>query len=340
MSTIIRHSKPTIGTDDEEAVAQVVLSGNLAAGPVTAQFERNIASFISMPHAIAVNSGLAALHLSLIVLGVSQYDEVIIPSLVCEALLISIKRCGATPVVVDTNPNGNISADRVSEAITPKTKAIIVPHMFGLAADIERMKEFGVPIIEDCAQSIGAEINNKRVGSFGDVSVFSFYATKMICTGEGGAIACRDADMADKISDLRSYRGHRDFGMRFAYHTTDVASAMGITQLRKISSFIARRKEIARLYRNGLPHTDALYDERSIFYRYIILLQNRDAVRNELAKVGVECGLGVLTPLSKFVPACCPQAEEIGRTSLSLPIYPSMTNDDALFVISSILECI
>lgn len=343
MSTTIKHSKPTLGIEEESAVLDIFRSGHLARGSVTSKFEQNLADLIGMPYAVAVNSGLSALHLSLRALGVGKGDRVIIPSLVCEALLLAVDFCGAIPIVVDINPeDGNISAGCIRRELNlSNVKAIIVPHMFGCPSNIEEICSLGIPVIEDCAQSIGATIGDKHVGSFGDLSVFSFYATKMICTGEGGAVLCKTKETAGILADLRTYRKRSNYHTRYGYDITDMASAIGIEQLKKLNGFIQRRKEIARYYSsvfNKIPWIRTLSNDNSVFYRYIVLTKHRDSIRYDLEQNGIECGFGVSTVLSTIVHPSCPCAENFARMSLSLPIYPLLTDSEVKHVVESIVK--
>jgi len=166
-----------------------------------------------------------------------------LPSLVCEALLFSILHSGATPVIVDVNENGNIDTSQVKKNLSEKTKAILVPHLFGLIADIENLSNIGIPLIEDCAMSLGADKNGRKSGEFGAISIFSFYATKMICTGQGGMVMTNDDSIAQKIHNFRSYKNQIKPG--FNYEMDDISATMGISQIKKIEQFVKRRKEIA-----------------------------------------------------------------------------------------------
>ena len=165
---IIPHSRPSISDSDIKAVVSVLKSGQLSQGPKVREFEKKMALLIGKKKAVAVNSGSAALHLALLALDVKKSDEVIIPSFVCSAVLNAVNYTGATAVLVDIDPlTFNISVEATKRAITRKTKAIIVPHMFGCPAEIDKLSELGIPVIEDCAQSIGANFKSQKAGSFG-----------------------------------------------------------------------------------------------------------------------------------------------------------------------------
>ncbi|MFA4932791.1 MAG: DegT/DnrJ/EryC1/StrS aminotransferase family protein, partial [Caldisericia bacterium] len=186
---MIPHSKPTLDQRDYNAVLRVLQSGQISQGEYVKRFEANLSEFVGVKGGVATNSGTSALHLALLALEVGKGDEIILPSYVCTALLNAINYVGATPVLVDIEPDSfNLDAKRVKESLTEKTKAIIVPHLFGLPADMEELQSFGIPLIEDCAQALGATYKGKQAGSFGALSIFSFYATKVIASGEGGMV--------------------------------------------------------------------------------------------------------------------------------------------------------
>jgi len=172
---MIPHSKVALEEEDLAGVIGVLRSGQLAQGRVVSSLEEKSASLIGVKHAAAVSSGSAALHLALLSLGVGEGSEVILPSYVCTALLNAIHYVGATPVLADIDPNTyNITSESIKKVFTHKTKAIIVPHMFGLPAHIDTILSLGIPVIEDCAHSIGATVNGRKAGSFGLVSILSF----------------------------------------------------------------------------------------------------------------------------------------------------------------------
>lgn len=184
----------------------VVGSGQLAQGPRVEEFERGVAALVGVAGGVAVHSGTAALELALLVLGVGQGDEVILPSYVCTAPWLAVVRVGGQPRIVDIESTTYaIDPDEARKVLSPRTKAIIVPHMFGLPADLTRLRMLGVPLIEDCAQTLGATEAGCWVGSVGAVTICSFYATKLLCTGEGGMLLSNDRRLLDKGRALRDY---------------------------------------------------------------------------------------------------------------------------------------
>lgn len=348
---IIPHSKPTLGKEEEEAVIEVIRSGQIAQGEKVYQFERMIGGYIGRKYAIAVSSGLAALHLSLIALNIKEGDEVILPSYTCDALLNAVLYLNAQPKIVDVEyETGNISPDEVKKNITARTKAIIVPHSFGFPARIDQIVSFGIPVIEDCAVSIGAKYKNKNVGSFGLISVCSFYATKMLTTGEGGMILTDDEGIAAVVRELRDYTGHLEFRVRYNYKMTDIAAAMGIIQLKKLDSFIVKRILLADRYTSLLrKYPDLIlpdYDRNGmcpVFYRYIVKIPGRDVemVRNIMKEKGIFCGRAVLQPLHRLLGLPCegyPNSEKLAQDVISLPIYPSLSEEDVDYIASEFIN--
>src|SRR5262249_21339243 len=223
--SLIPHSRPTLDETDAERVAAVVRRGWVAAGPAVAAFERELARRPGGEAAVAVSSGSAALELALRAVGVGAGDEVLIPTYVCDALHHAVTRTGATPVLVDADPaTSSLSAADTRTRLTPRTRAIVVPHAFGLAADLSPFSALGIPVIEDCAQTVGAQLDGRPVGSLGSLAVCSFYATKLLTTGEGGAVAGPAALLAS-VRDARDYDEHDDLRPRFNAKLSDLAAA-------------------------------------------------------------------------------------------------------------------
>ncbi|MGC9310396.1 MAG: DegT/DnrJ/EryC1/StrS family aminotransferase, partial [Candidatus Aenigmatarchaeota archaeon] len=185
----VPHSRPTINEEDILCVASNLRSGKIATGGEVGVFEKEMSDYIGALGGVAVNSGTSALFLALKALEVKNGDEVILPSYVCASVLSAVNSTGAKPVLADIENEGyNICPKSAAEKITARTKSIIVPHMFGAPAGLEELLELKVPVIEDCAQSAGASYNGKKLGSFGAMSIFSFYATKVLTTGHGGMV--------------------------------------------------------------------------------------------------------------------------------------------------------
>ena len=328
---MIPHSRPTLDQDEVAAATRVLTSGQVAQGIEVRHFERALASLIGVGGAVAVSSGTAALHLALLALEIGAGDEVVIPSFVCPALLNAIRYVRAVPVLADINRETfNMEVRDLRQRLTGKTKAIIVPHMFGLPADIREFVTLGIPVIEDCAQSLGSRYEGAPTGSFGALSVFSFYATKVICTGEGGMIAANDLQLLEKIRDLRDYDEKDDDRLRYNYKLTDLQAAIGLVQLGKLSALIDRRRAIARRYdeflrQYGLSQPVCPTDREPIYYRYVIRTERLRELLNAGQDAGIAYRRPVFKPLHQYLGlAGFPETDEAFRSAVSLPLYPTL----------------
>lgn len=328
----IPHSRPTLGAAEARAVARVVRSGQLAQGPLAERFERAMARRLGLGHAAAVSSGTAALHMALLAMGVGPGDEVILPSLVCTAPLHAILAAGARPRLADCDPaTVNVDPASARRALRRRTKAIIVPHAFGLPADLTELCALGPPLIEDCAQALGAAYRGRPAGSLGEVCVLSFYATKMLATGEGGMVLSNRPRLVDRVRDLRSYDEQVTFHPRFNYKMTDVAAAMGLEQLARLDAFVARRLALAAAYDRALrgipvrlPPRPA--DRTHCFHRYVVRASRATGpILAALEARGIAARRPIFRPLHAYLGhAGFPGAAEAWRTMLSLPIYPTL----------------
>lgn len=338
---IISHSKPLIDTADINAVKEVLASGYISQGQRVREFETKLSKTVGVKYGVAVSSGTSALHLALTALNVGTGDEVIIPSYVCAAPYMAALNAGATPKIVDIDPsNFNISANTAKKAVTSETKAIIVPHMFGCPAELDELLELGIPIVEDCAQSLGAEYKKRRVGSFGRLCICSFYATKMITTGEGGMVLTDDHDIYNRTLEVREYDKKPLTTVRYNYKMSDIQAALGLTQLEKLKYFIERRREIAAIYSERfaeynvtLPCTPS--HRRSVFYRYVVLLDRLEHIQRAARKSGIMCERPVWEPLHKSLPsiANCPDSDYVHNHALSIPLYPILTPKEVEYVV-------
>ncbi|MBW2000946.1 MAG: DegT/DnrJ/EryC1/StrS family aminotransferase [Deltaproteobacteria bacterium] len=344
---MITHSKIVLEEEDLTSVIKVLRSGLLVQGKHVSSLEHNIASFIGVNHAVAVSSGTAALHLSLLSLGIGDGCEVIIPSYVCTALLNAIKYVRATPVLVDIDSGTyNIKVESIKRAINNRTRAIIVPHMFGLPADIDSIVSLGIPVIEDCAQCVGAKLKGRYAGSFGLLSIFSFYATKMLGAGEGGMVLSNDRDLIETMRDLRDYDEKETYTVRYNYKLTDIQAALAESQLQKLPSFIEKRKEIARVYNDGLKGLRVSLPvvpegREHIYYRYVIIPENPLKFMEEMRKRGIECRRPVFKSLHRYLKlAGYPITDDVWEKAVSIPIYPFLKEEEVHGIVDAIKEII
>ncbi len=341
---MIPHSRPTLDEQDRQAVLDVLQTGRLVQGEQVAGFEAELSDLIGVSHAAAVSSGTAALHLALVALGAGEGDEVICPSYVCSALLHAVRYAKATPVIADIERDTfNIDVQDVKKRMTARTKAIIVPHLFGLPASMAEITALGIPVIEDCAQSLGSRFHDRITGSFGVISIFSFYATKVIAAGEGGMVLSNDPGLIEKIRDLRDYDEREDDALRYNYKMTDMQAALGRSQLRKIDGFIKRRREIAGHYdrilkKAGFPIPATPPDTEHIYYRYVILLDQAETFIEAMNQSGVACRRPVFKPLHRYLGLSGYSVTgDVWKKAVSIPIYPSLTQRD-LFVIAESMQ--
>lgn len=342
---LIQHSKPTLGIEEARAVSKVIESGYIAEGEMVKKFENTFAQTFGIEYALSTNSGTSALHLTLLAMGVGPGDEVIFPSYVCSALLNAVNYTGAAPILADIDPDSyNLEAVDVKRRISRRTKAIIVPHLFGLAADLDSLLDLNVPIIEDCAQSIGATYHQRPVGTIGQAAIFSFYATKVITTAEGGMVVTNSQDIAASIKDLKTYDQRDEYKIRFNYKMTDIQAALGIVQLERLQSIIRRRKAIAEKYNRAFHNLDLKLppaDAGHIYFRYVIgLNMNSRPWIQEFARMGIVCERPIHFPLHRnFKLSGFPETQKAWNQSLSIPIYPTLTDEEISRIIDSLIIC-
>ena len=349
-------ARPDIGPEEIAAVTEVLQSGMLAAGRRVVELEERFAAFIGVRHAIAVSNGTIALMCLFEGLRVGPGDEVITVGHTFNATVSSILSTGATPVFVDIEPDTYvIDAARIEAAITPRTRAISPVHLFGLPADMGAIMAIadrhGLAVVEDACQAHGAEFGGRRVGSFGH-GAFSLYGTKNMTTGEGGLITTDDDRLADW---LRLYRNQ---GMRQRYHheilgynfrLTDLAAAIGLCQLDKLERNTARRQAIAARYDAafadlpiGTPVIPA--GRTHVFHQYTIAVgRDRDRIVAELGDAGIGTGIYYPIPVHRQayvlelgIDADLPVTDRASAETLSLPMYPGLSEEDQAAVIAAV----
>lgn len=322
---MVPHSRPFTGEDEIEAVARVLRSGQLAQGPEVAAFEVECAALVGRRHAVAVNSGTAALHLALLVLGIGEKSRVAIPSYACAALAQAIGWQRAEPALCDIGADFNLDL----ACVPVDTQAVILPHLFGARAALPKT---GL-VIEDIAQSIGGP-----TGKAGVVAIASFHATKLCATGEGGMLLTDDPALAAEARDRRDYDNRDDFKTRFAYKMTDLQAAIGRVQLRRLPEFIARRREIAQRYTDAFaafPMTLPGGAEH-VYFRYVVRTSRRDALETHLESRGIAAKRPVYRPAHHYFGGDFPWSQAAHQQALSLPIYPGLLPAEE----SAVIECV
>jgi perosamine synthetase len=361
-------SAPDITEAEIEAVGAVLRSGQLSLGPKLEEFESAFAAYHGMPQAVAVSSGTAALHLAIRALGLGNGDEVIVPSFTFIAVANSVVYEGATPVFVDIDPvTLNMDPDRVSEAITTRTKAIVIVHTFGVPAEMDALlalaRRHHLAIIEDACEAIGARFNDRLVGTFGDISVFAFYPNKQITTGEGGAILTRDTQLAERMRAMRNqgrypsgdWFQHAELG--FNYRLSEMACALGVVQLQRLAEILQKRANVAKAYDVALaPMSGLSLPAMALPYRtlswfvYVVRLADhfafdvRDQIIASLQEESIGCGR-YFAPIhlqpsyatnSSALSAKLPVTERVARRTLALP-FSSVLNEEAIASVASAL---
>ena len=327
-------------------MAAVVRSGQLAQGPEAAALERDLAARLGVEAAAVVASGTAALELALRALDIGAGDDVLIPSYVCDALHHAITRCGAQPVLVDADPETlSLSAKDAEARRTRRTRAVIVPHAFGLAVDLAPFLALGIPVIEDCAQALGAEVGGRPAGGAGTLAVCSFYATKMVAAGEGGAVV-GPARLVARVRDTREYDERELLRPRMNGKLTDMQAALARSQLARLDAFVARRRAIAARYRARLGRADwRLPPEvgRQHVYHRFVLGTERDpqSVQAALASRGIAVRRPVFRPLHRALGLDgYPDADRLWSSALSIPCYPALTDAEVDQVADALLEAL
>ena len=304
---------------------------NAACGEVTERFRQELESFFDIEECLVTPSGTSALLDILHRMNIGKGDEVIVPSYVCKNVAGAVLFTGAKPVFCDLAPcSWNMSAETVRPHIHANTKAIIAVHMFGIPCGIEAICGLGIPVIEDCSHAFGARINGKPVGSFGEYGFFSFQGTKCLSSGEGGAII--------------SAKHHLQMGI--LNFMSDLQSALGLVQLKNYPSFLQRRRQIADFYLRKLPKimTERLkkYSEDSIFFRFPITVSKKgfSQISEFFAARGIAVRRGVDSLCHRE--AGLPDGEfsntvETFEKTVSLPIYPAMTDEEMKKVTETVL---
>jgi perosamine synthetase len=342
---MIPHSRPTVSDADAEDVARVVRGGQLAQGPEVAGLEHELARRLGVAAAAAVSSGSAALELALRALDVGPGHEVIIPTYACDALYHAVTRCGGTPVLADADSETfGLSAADTARRRTARTRAVIVVHPFGLAVDLADFHRLGVALVEDCAQTLGATIGDRPVGAREGLAVCSFYATKLLTTGEGGAVA-GPADLVAHARDARDYDERTELAPRFNYKMTDMQAALGRSQLARLDTFIARRRALAARYRAALAHAPrcrvpADAGDRHVYHRFVVAVdQPLEPLLAHLERRGVAARRPVFRPIHRALGGSgYPNAERLWSQCLSLPCYPLLTDAEADTVSEALVE--
>jgi dTDP-4-amino-4,6-dideoxygalactose transaminase len=320
--------------------------GWAADGPRVQDFQRAAARWFGAERGIAVNSGSTALQLALRAVGAGPGTQVAVPAYCCAALLNSISAAGAEPLIVDAEPGGyHLALEDLSQRWSSQVAAIVVVHMFGDPLDTAAFRGFGVPIIEDCAQSVGAMRHGRYTGADGDLAIGSFYATKVFTTGHGGLVTSSNPELADAVADLTEYDNRDEWQPRFSVGMSEVQAALGLWQLERLPNFLSRRRAIADYYTGrtlaklGLsPANRPVAGAEPIFFRYVLRARSADEAFQRLRALGVDAKRPVYRPLHHYLGGAYPYAQAAHEQIVSLPIYPTLTDEEVERVAEAVIE--
>lgn len=352
---------PDIGKDEIKAVTETMKTGWVTQGKKVEEFEKAFANYCGAKHGVAANTGTAALHLALSALNIKKGDEVITTPLSCVATTNPILYLGAKPVFADVEPETlNINPEQVEKKITAKTKAILPVHLFGHPVNldplIETAQEHNLPIIEDAAQAHGAKYKGKKVGSFGQISCFSFYADKLITTVEGGMALTNDEEIAKKMRLLRTFgmNEHNKFThpvLGYNYKMSDIHAAIGVVQMRKLDHYIERRRKNIEYLKQKLNHPNLKLPEEqdyafNVYYVCHILAQKgKEEIVKHLEHEGIET-----RPLLSFIPEQQPYrrlqpnpnslqtAKKAHQNGFYVSNSPTLTEDQLDYLASTLIS--
>lgn len=365
MSGKIRLSKPYFGDTQSliDLFNEVLDTGFLIQGQYVAQFEQMVADYLGVKHAIAVSSGTAALHLSLLVFGIGPGDEVIIPAYTFPATANVIEIVGAKPILIDVDLDTyNLLVDQIEKSITPKTKAVIPVHLFGNPADMDPIMEIAKKhtlfVIEDAAGALGSTYKGRKCGTIGHVGCFSFHPRKIVTTGEGGMIVTDDDDLAEKVRSLRNHgmkliEAKLDFiAPGFNYRMNELEAVLGVIQMREVEKIISERQKLAKIYIDALANFSDIFCQKvlpdctTVYQAFVVRFKEREAnyLIEFLRKSGIEANIGtyalhLLEFYSKkygYKRSDYPNAAELWSRNLALPFYNDMVVEDILKVINNL----
>lgn len=375
----LAYGRQSIDDKDIEAVVELLKGDFLTTGPTVSEFENKVAEFVGARYGVAVSNGTAALHMACHAAGIGPEDEVLVPAITFAASSNCVLYCGGTPVFVDIDPKTyNIDINKIEEKITEKTKAIIPVDFSGQAVDMDKILEiaekYNLLVIEDSAHALGSEYKNRKVGTKAHMTEFSFHPVKPVTTAEGGIIVTDDEKLYEKMMLFRSHGITRnkelmdeDHGpwyyeqvdLGYNYRLTDLQCALGISQMDKLDSFIARRREIVSKYNEAFSELEEIntpFEEEfsnSGWHIYVITL-NLDKLaveRKEVFEALQKENIGVnvhylpvyLHPYYKnlgYEKGLCPVAEDIYNRMITLPLFPAMTENDVQDVITAVKKVI
>ena len=348
----ITHNKPCLDEKDAQSAYDAVLSGWVAYGDIGCRLEQELSQRIlgQDDAAVLCSSGTSGIYLALNALNIKDGDEIILPSYVCTALLNAILMTGARTVLVDIEPdNLSLTAGIAKKHITSRTRAIIAVHSYGIPCELDDLLGLGIPVVEDCAQGLGSSFaDGSRLGSKGDMSVFSFYATKSITGGYGGALLSKHDKYIDSVRDYINFDNPEQYQPRFNFMLSDINAAVALSQFGKLDRFMTRRIEIGRQFTDAIGnrefHLPSIGSDKFNHFRYLIHMKTESdliALQEYLASNNIDS----IIPLENYEllhnyleidRSSFPAAEQASKTILSLPVYPCLSNEE----IDRIVACL
>ena len=373
--TYLAYGKQKIDEDDINSVVKVLKGDYLTTGPIVSEFENSVAKYVGTKYAVAVSNGTAALHMACYAAGISEGDEVLVPAITFAASSNCVLYCGGKPVFIDIDPKSyNIDINKIKEKITNKTKAIIPVDFAGQSVDMDSIlkiaEEYNLIVIEDAAHALGSEYKGEKVGSKAHMTEFSFHPVKPITTGEGGVVVTNSKKLYEKMILFRSHGITRNselmtenqgpwyyeqIDLGYNYRLTDIQSALGLSQIKKLDDFILKRREIVNKYNEAFKDLKEIVTpfeneySKSGYHIYVLLL-NLDKLkcgRKEIFEALQAENIGVnvhylpvyLHPYYKklgYKKGECPVAEDIYNRMITIPLFPSMTDKDIKDVIEAV----
>ena len=373
--TYLAYGKQKIDEDDINSVVKVLKGDYLTTGPIVSEFENSVAKYVGTKYAVAVSNGTAALHMACYAAGISEGDEVLVPAITFAASSNCVLYCGGKPVFIDIDPKSyNIDINKIKEKITSKTKAIIPVDFAGQSVDMDSIlkiaEEYNLIVIEDAAHALGSEYKNEKVGSKAHMTEFSFHPVKPITTGEGGVVVTNSKKLYEKMILFRSHGITRNsdlmienqgpwyyeqIDLGYNYRLTDIQSALGLSQIKKLDDFILKRREIVNKYNEAFKDLKEIVTpfeneySKSGHHIYVLLL-NLDKLkcgRKEIFEALQAENIGVnvhylpvyLHPYYKklgYKKGECPVAEDIYNRMITIPLFPSMSDKDIKDVIEAV----
>lgn len=365
---IIDMAKPELDQSDINEVLEVLSSGRLALGPKAQEFEERMAEYVGVNYGVAVSSGTAALHILVRALDIKEGDEVLVPSFTFSSTVNVILYERAKPVFIDINPDiYTIDPEDMERKITKKTKAVLVVDVFGHPAEWDEIlkvaERYNLKIIDDSCEALGAEYKGRKIGQFGDVACFAFYPNKQITTGEGGIIVTNNPEINTLARSLRnqgrdemgSWLEHKRLG--YNYRMDEMSAALGVSQLKKIETFLAKREKVARAYTERLNNLGFLRTQvirpyvHMSWFIYVITLEkglDRDNVMKKMAERGIPTR-GYFSPMHLqpyirdmfgFKGGELPVTEDIAKRTLALPFHNNLSEDEIDEVVEALKDAV